>query len=205
MTNIYMELPTLGGLVTGVYARGQSIPNDRDNPTWREYLAFLEAGGTAMPFDAALEWKNNQWVQNPEKQAAFLAELKLALCNQLDAAADAARLSVVGDPLRVVEYERAATEAKAFRAAAYSGDVPISVQTAADATGQTPQEAAEDILNMNALWNAALYRIRGLRLKGKEAIRNAESEADARQAVQDAERMIRTTLPGASAPTESLA
>lgn len=195
MTNIYMEMPALGGLVTGVYARGESIPNDRDNTAWREYLAFLEAGGSALPFDPALEWKNNQWVQNPEKQAAFLAALKLALCDQLDAAADSARLCIVGEPLRALEYDRAASEAQAFRAAGYKGDVPVYVQCAAEATGQSPKAATDDILAMSAEWNAALYRIRRLRLKGKEAIRNAQTEAEARQAAQEAERAIRSIQP----------
>lgn len=39
------------------------------------------------------------------------------LCSLIDTAADAARRTVAGDPLRAVEYERAAAEAQAFAAA----------------------------------------------------------------------------------------
>ncbi|WP_197329517.1 phage tail protein [Ralstonia syzygii] len=190
-------------------------------PDWRGVSLFSTIDGSPVNIDeigkipedigateaarptAAHVWQAGQWVENAELKAALFVELKTTLCNRLDATADAVRLTVVGDPLRVVEYERAATEAQAFKAAGYAGDVPPSVQSAADATGQTAQQEAEDILAMNAAWNAVLYGLRALRLKGKEAIRNAATEDVARQAAQEATAAIRGMLTGVDAAAEA--
>ncbi|MHA6902797.1 hypothetical protein ACKZDW_06520 (plasmid) [Ralstonia syzygii subsp. celebesensis] len=75
-----------------------------------------------------------------------------------------------------MEYQRAADEAQAYRAGGYTGDVPPSVKSAADATSSTARQAANEILAMHAAWNAVLYDIRALRLAGKKNIRNAASE-----------------------------
>ncbi|MDC6179546.1 hypothetical protein [Ralstonia solanacearum] len=147
--------------------------------------ADVNATETAQP-SPAYAWKAGQWIEDAQLKAARLVALKQRLCDQLDAAADAVRLAVVGNPLRAVEYQRASDEALAYRAAGYSGGVPPSVQSAVDAKGETAQQAADAILTMHAAWNAALYDIRTLRLKGKEAIRSAASEDIADDATKQA-------------------
>ncbi|MCY1363499.1 hypothetical protein D9M69_502650 [compost metagenome] len=92
------------------------------------------------------------------------------LCAQIDAAADIARRAVAGDPLRAVEYERAATEAQAFANAGYQGDVPPMVAAWA-INGRTAQQAADDILGEAEQYNDALVLIRTVRLQAKEQIR----------------------------------
>lgn len=94
-----------------------------------------------------------------------------AACEQIDMAADRARLDVVGDPLRAMEYKSTAHEAKAFAVLAFKGEVPPTVQSWADACGITPQAAAESIILKADAWDAALYAIRDTRLKGKEAVK----------------------------------
>lgn len=118
------------------------------------------------------------------------------LCAAIDAEADAARLAVVGDPLRMVEYERAAVEATAYRAAGYSGTVPAAVQSWADAKAWTPQQATDDILVAAAAFNGALYALRDIRLKGKEAVRTAADEAVAAPLAAAAIARIHTAIPG---------
>ncbi|CCF95833.1 phage tail protein [Ralstonia solanacearum] len=145
--------------------------------------ADVNATETARPSPAHV-WTAGKWIEDAQQKATLLVALKQRLCDQLDAAADAVRLAVVGDPLRVVEYQRAAEEAQAYQAAGYAGDVPLSVKSAADAKGETARQAADDILAMHAAWNAALYDIRARRLAGKEEIRNATAE-DAAGAVAD--------------------
>lgn len=108
------------------------------------------------------------------------------LCKQIDDKADAARLQIAGDPLRVVEYQRAETEAKAFAAAGYTGTVPPTVTSWAKAKGWTAQAAADDILRASAAWNAALYAFRDIRLKGKEAVKAAIDPAAAQSAADAA-------------------
>ena len=107
--------------------------------------------------------------------------LRSSLCQQVDDAADVARRAVVGDPLRAVEYERAAAEARAFTDAGYQGTVPPMVAAWA-ISGRTPQQAAEDILNEAAQYNGALVQLRTTRLQGKELIRAAMAADDIGQA-----------------------
>ncbi len=179
-------------------------------PDWRGVVLFSKTNGSAVtiadigttPADVnateaerpspAHVWADGQWVEDATVKAQILGALKLQLCRQLDTEADAARLAVVGDPLRALEYERAADEALAYQAAGYAGDVPSSVQSAADAKGQTARQAADAILKMHAAWDAMLHDIRALRLKSKEAIRRAVSE----EAVSDAAEVAFASLRG---------
>lgn len=93
-----------------------------------------------------------------------------SLCRWLDAVTDAARAAMVGDPLRLIEYERAAAEATAFAAAGYAGDIPPMVAAWA-INGRTSQQAADEILWESARHDVALLRLRELRLQAKEQIR----------------------------------
>ena len=103
------------------------------------------------------------------------------LCAQIDTAADAARRAVAGDPLRAVEYERAAAEAQAFTDAGYQGEVPPMVAAWAIG-GRTAQQAAESILAEAAQYNGALVQLRTTRLQAKELIRAAMAAGNVEQA-----------------------
>lgn len=108
---------------------------------------------------------------------------------RIDTAADAARRTVAGDPLRAVEYERAAAEAQAFAAADYQGEVPRTVSAWA-INGRTPRQAADSILAEAAAYTEALYQIRETRLQAKELIRQAMAEGDSAQAVDIAAETV---------------
>lgn len=118
------------------------------------------------------------------------------LCEAIDAAADTARMKVVGDPIRVVEYERAASEATAYQASGYSGQVPQTVQSWAEAKGWTPKQATDDILAEAAAFNAALYGLRDIRLKAKEAVRKADDDFAARPLADAAIAQIHAAIFG---------
>lgn len=111
------------------------------------------------------------------------------LCAKIDAAADAARRAVAGDPLRAVEYANAATEAQFFANADYLGDVPPMVAAWA-INGRTPQQAADDILREAAQYNAALVQLRVVRLNAKELIRTAMAAGQVEQAQDIADETI---------------
>lgn len=113
------------------------------------------------------------------------------LCARVDAAADAARAAVAGDPLRAVEYDRAANEAQAFAAAGYEGAVPPMVAAWA-INGRTAQQAADDILREAAQYNGALVELRTVRLQAKEQIRTLMVAGQVEQAQQVAEQTIAT-------------
>lgn len=109
-----------------------------------------------------------QWRQ--PGTAEWLAHMQSAALKAIDSAADLARLAVTGDPLRVVEYQRAVEEAEHFIA---TGEALPAVTSWAAAKGWTNQQAAESILTEAQLWNQALYALRDIRLQAKEAVRVA--------------------------------
>lgn len=152
--------------------------------------ADVGATDLACP-SAAHRWSGNAWLLDLEKQMEQLVTAKAALCRDVDAEADAARRAIVGDPLRVVEYERAAAEAQAYKNAGYRGDLPPAVASWAEAKGWDGQQAADNILAEAAAWNAALYGLRSLRLKGKEAIRAAIDQSAAQATADTAVAQIR--------------
>ena len=113
-----------------------------------------------------------------------LAAALLIAAEQIDDAADNARVAVVGNSLRVVEYQLAEQEAQAFKAVGFEGPVPGTVQAWVDAADLSPQAAAESILTEAAAWKGALYAIRAARLKGKIQALKAASH-DAAEAIAD--------------------
>lgn len=109
----------------------------------------------------------------------------LVAAMQIDQAADVARATVINDPLRALEHQRAADEARAFQQAGYAGETPAYVKAWADAAGLEPQAATESILAKAEAWDQALLCLRTLRLKGKQDVSRATSHAEA-EAITDA-------------------
>ncbi|WP_323614356.1 hypothetical protein [Pseudomonas putida] len=120
----------------------------------------------------------------------------LYAAQQIDDAADNARVTVVGNSLRVVEYQLAEQEAQAFQAAGFEGAVPATVQAWVDAAGLSPQEAAENILTEAAAWKGALYTIRAARLKGKLQALKAASHDEAEAIADEAIAAINASVVG---------
>lgn len=105
-----------------------------------------------------------------------------ALCSAIDGAADTARRAVAGDPLRAVEYEKAATEAQAFKDAGYPAEAVPRTVAAWAIGGRTAQQAADSILAEASAYNEALYLIRETRLQAKEMVRTLVQEGQFEQA-----------------------
>lgn len=121
------------------------------------------------------------------------------LCTRIDSYADQARQSVAGDPLRAVEYERAAGEAQAFKDAGYPPDAVPRTVAAWAITGRTPQEAADSILVEAAQYAEVLYRIRERRLEAKELIKEKLAGGaieEAKQIADEAIRAIQAAITG---------
>jgi hypothetical protein len=138
-----------------------------------EAMITPATGWPAAPFEGAalivtagvLGWRDDRTIEDA-RAAAIIA---------VDREADTSRASVVGDPVRVKEYERAQQQAEAFRDAGFTGAAPSCVGCWATAKEWTAQQAAEDILAASARWLGALDGIRALRLQAKEDIRRATS------------------------------
>ena len=157
------------------------------------YLSTAHAGN--MPADAVpiTEGRYLEVIGNPEpgKIRSHDAEglpiltdrppyipTESELRQQIDTAADAARLSVVVDPVRALEYQLAATEAAAFKEAGYPAiEVPRAVVAWA-VGGRTAKQAADSILREAAQYNEALYVLRETRLAAKAQVRQAMAGGD---------------------------
>ena len=100
----------------------------------------------------------------------------------IDVEADIIRTRVVGDPVRVFEYQWTESEATAFKAAGYTGNVPVSVSSWATAKGWTAQQACDDILVAAQTFHSVMAAIRNTRLIGKEQVRAAENDEAAAEA-----------------------
>lgn len=140
--------------------------------------AFVEPPATGG--SQVAQWTGESWVVLPQRPQISID--RAALIADIDCRADAIRLSIVGDPVRVEEYRLARDEAAAYIAAGYAGAVPPTVQAWATAKTWTAQQAADDIAVTAQAWESALYAIRSVRLIGKEAVRNAASDASAQSA-----------------------
>jgi hypothetical protein len=121
---------------------------------------------------------------------------RLIAAQQIDEAADNARVAAVGNSQRVLEYQLAEQEAEAFQAEKFAGEVPASVQAWVDAAGLSPQKAAEDILAEAAAWKTALYAIRAARLVGKQAALKAASHDEAEAVADTAIAKINASVVG---------
>lgn len=113
------------------------------------------------------------------------------LIRLIDNAADSARQRIVGDAVRVIEYQVAEADALAYKSSAYSGPVPPSVAVWAQAKGWTGQQAADDILAAAQSWRQALIGLRQARLLGKEGVRAAADLAGANSAADQAVAQIK--------------
>jgi hypothetical protein len=163
--------------------RGQAYRTDTGEVVMHDQLGELPEGLTSQPRPTQdYRWDSAGWVLDADLQAVNHQALTIGLCKQIDTTADSARRAVAGDPLRAVEYDRAATEAQAFKAAGYPAEaVPRTV--AAWAIGdRTAQQAADNILLEAAQFNEALYQIRDARLGAKELVRQAMADGDVDQA-----------------------
>jgi len=112
------------------------------------------------------------------------------LCASVDRAADLARARVAADPLRAVEYDRAAAQAGEFKAAGYPADAVPRTVAAWAINGRTAQQAADSILAEAEAYTEALFYIREQRLAAKEQIRTLMTAGDVAQAQLVAEQTI---------------
>jgi hypothetical protein len=148
-------------------------PADTDLYTyvlWQEPVTLTGATSTQVQM-----WVIDQpvWIET-----APLAVVAARAIDAMDAEGNAARLKVIGDPTKVLEYQLAAAQARPYAGAGYPDPAPECVASWADAkrwaNGGAPwtgQQAADDIIITADRWYSALERIRRLRLDAKERVR----------------------------------
>ncbi|WP_339436467.1 phage tail protein [Pseudomonas sp. EL_65y_Pfl1_R32] len=129
----------------------------------------------------------------------FLYSYGQRLCSIVDNAADAARLKMVGDPLRASEYQMASAEAAKFKRVGYPDyDIPRTVAAWA-ISGRSAREAADEILFKADQFDNAIYFIRETRLSIKQQILeliDAGDTSKAREIAVGASQVIQDTVAG---------
>lgn len=171
--------------------RGTVYRTDTGEAVEQVELGSLPEGLTTQRRPSAdHRWVHGAWEVDQELVAANREALVAALCFNVDAAADAARAAVAGDPLRAVEYDRARIEAQAFADVGYPSDAVPRTVAAWAINGRTAQQAADSILAEAAAYTEALYVIRETRLAAKEQIRTLMAAGEVEQAQQLAEQTI---------------
>ncbi|MGM0535540.1 MAG: hypothetical protein ACQER5_05635 [Pseudomonadota bacterium] len=120
--------------------------------------------------------------------SALVLALHAQLGGDIDTAAGKARNAFVSPgELIEQEYQLAKREAQEWLdAGADESDVPTCVQDHADTFAVTVTEAANEIVTTGEAWEQAMRDIRTLRLKGKAAVRAADTIEGAEQAAKDA-------------------
>lgn len=121
---------------------------------------------------------------------------KAQMIYRIDQVADTIRNIVVGDPLRAFEYKQAEVDAKQFKSSNYQGVVPKSIEVWADASGITNEEATDTIIYEADRFNTIMLTLRGYRLKGKSAVRNANTDEIAKVEFDACISMIKTLIQG---------
>lgn len=102
---------------------------------------------------------------------------RIEMCDLIDAKAGWVRsfyLTIA--PGQESTYYLKAEQAKEYTARLYIGDVPVMVQAEADATGVTPQQAAQSLMSILATWASIAANIEYVRIKAKLDIVNAASD-----------------------------
>lgn len=149
----------------------------------------------------AHDWDGEKWILIAEKQAVLDAQEVEQLCAKVDTAADSARATLAGDPLKAMEYAQAAADAQAYQDAGYpKKEVPLSV-AAWVVKGRTAKQAAEQILAKADQLTDHLLGLRTLRLKAKAQIRADAGKGKidlARSATDDALAAIRDLVSSIS-------
>lgn len=139
-------------------ADGACIPADERNADYADYKRWLADGNTPQP-----------------APVPTLAERISSAILKIDADTDALIRDVIGE--RGNEYKLADEQARSFKAAGYTGTVPASVKSWADAKGWTATQAADDIIAVADAWLSAQASIRSNRLARKEEARKATTAA----------------------------
>ena len=153
------------------HSTGEPNQQITDLPAWALAAVELRASHLADLADAAAA-AEAQAAADAAQDAYDLAHpTRKALLLKIDADTDAIYRAVQGD--RAMEYVLAESDAKAYKAAGYTGTVPDSVASWASAKGQTATWAADDILTTATGWRQAQSSIRATRLACKEQARVA--------------------------------
>lgn len=128
-------------------------------------------------------------------QHADLAAAKKHHQDRIDSKAGDVRQRFARDWLLDEEYTLAANQAQVYADNSYSGNAPEAVQAWADAAGMSAQAATDDILATRQTYNAALEKVRRIRLTAKQQVTQVTTVRAAFDAAETAVANLDAVVP----------
>lgn len=160
-------------------------------PDWRGVQLYSTADGSEVaaelgqtPADCAATdkprpseahvWKAGKWALDAAKQAALDAASKAALAQNIDSAVAAVYAQYTRFEVEYLEREK---QALAYKAAGYTGDVPVQVAAFATPANKTGEQAADIIIAQATALRGALSQLGVLRMRKYEVLQAATPAA----------------------------
>lgn len=148
----------------------------------------------SVPPEPLMAWNGSAWVADAPARLAEVARIAPGLTAEIDAAV--AAITARYAPF-LEEYKARETQARAFAAAGYTGEVPTQVAAFATPAGLTPQVATLTIIGQADALRAAQDALGVLRMRKYEVMRAATPEV-ARTAHAEVMAAIRSIAAGLS-------
>tara|TARA_B100000700_G_scaffold15695_1_gene15460 strand:+ start:7658 stop:8254 length:597 start_codon:yes stop_codon:yes gene_type:complete len=157
------------------YLRAGAWPDDAVEVTAEEWQTYGQGRPPAGMRRGADSDGHPAWVEIPAKPVSDRRDRQL---DAIDQAAGQARARFASPGQMIDEEYRQALEAvKAWRAAGSPADaIPPEIQSGADYSGITVEEAAVEIEQTAEQWDSVIAQIRNLRLAGKRAVKDAADD-----------------------------
>lgn len=173
--NLYMAMPQFPDQpVTGVFRKGEAVPADRDNEHWREYLDWREKGGTAIPYDPALEWRDDAWRINAGRAREVFTEAQARAVTQIQAFIADQRAAAAGTAdageLQARAIKRAAAEAIVAGNATEAQQLNIGTEAQLRGMSETPEQLAAKIIEKAIALDAVNAKLDGLKRAAENAL-----------------------------------
>lgn len=172
---IYMAMPTVApGVVGGIYAAGEAVPNDRDDPRWAKYLEWLEAGGEPLPYNGAMHWVDGRWQLDDERARELFEQDRRAAVDDINQYIVEQRALAAGtnDPgeLQARIAKRTVAEAVIAKTATEAQMLNLATEAKLRGMGETGEVLAGKIIAKAVALDGVNARLDGLKRAAANAL-----------------------------------
>lgn len=172
---IYMAMPAVApNVVDGIYAEGEAVPNDRDDPRWVTYLEWLEGGGEPLPYNGAMRWLNGRWQLDDERALELFDQAKRDAVDGIKQyiVEQRAVAAGTGDPgeLQARIAKRVVAEAVVAKTATEAQTLNLATEAKLRGMGETSETLAEKIIAKAVALDGVNARLDGLKRAAENAI-----------------------------------
>lgn len=172
---IYMAMPAVApNVVDGIYAEGEAVPNDRDDPRWGEYLEWREAGHEPLPYNGAMRWADGRWQLDDERALELFDQAKRDAVDGIKQYIVEQRLVAAGtsDPgeLQARIAKRAVAEAVVAKTATEAQMLNLATEAKLRGMSETGEVLATKIIAKAVALDGVNARLDGLKRAAENAL-----------------------------------